>query len=328
MKKSKIGQIVSSNDANEMIQALYALGGQGESFHIPNQQAPLEEGRYDLHGVKYTVREQDTAKPTHIIKIDATGKEEPFALDFMGTMNSPQTKKLILGSVCNLINSGNTQALEEAGFTDDQLKQFSNYLKMEGASVMGLREYVFNLAGAKESFARYISIGAEQGHLESCAVYDDVVDFLTLADITGHPVEIFSTLKTPSGLRSLQEIMLEKKELSLGYKLLTGAETAWDLVQEVVVNKLKKTEPGKAVLEEAREKNLGLYVDDEKTVIDEVINAFSNHYLHLPVLCRLERAGIKDPGYQASSLEGGIGKGVVANSLMDNELLSLSLKTR
>ena len=63
------------------------------------------------------------------------------------------------------------------------------------------------------------------------------------------------------------------------------------------------------------------YVDDEKAVIDDTVNTFSQSDATLPVLCRIERDGIKDPGYTAPESHKGIGNITVVQSLMDNDLL-------
>ncbi len=260
--------------------------------------------------------------------------KKPIALDFMGTLNHPKSKGMIWQAVYNAIIQNDTEALEASSMTREQISQFKQYITETGCEPMNFRDYALAQDGVKKAIGAYCSIGAEAGQLNFCNVYDDVVDFLTIAKALGHPVEIFSTIGAPEGYRNLSQIMLGNQTLSEDYQLLLKcfgeeAQTATDLVTEIVVNKKKKTEPGQAVLEETADKGLHLYVDDEvgneakPGVIDDTVRVFgSQQDVVLPVLCRIEREGVKNPGYKPSEQHGGIDKIVTATSLMDKELLS------
>jgi len=248
------------------------------------------------------------------------------ALDFMGTMNHPKAKGMIWKEIQSKIISGDARYLKEAGLTEEQIKDFRDYIKQNNCSPMQLRNYALEQEGVKAAIGRYNSIAAEQGQLDFCKITDDAMDFLALANILDHKVEIFSTIGAPAGYKSVQQILLEQQKLSPGYALLTGKETAFDLVTGgIIVSKLKKSKPGQAVLEEARNNGLDLYVDDDKGIIDAVVATYSSQESAerqiLPVLCRLEREGVKEPGYSAEK-PAEIGEIVVAKTLMDTNLLS------
>ena len=253
--------------------------------------------------------------------------KKPIALDFMGTLNDPKSKGMIWGAVQEAILRGDTEALEASGMTKDQVAYFKQHIIDTGCKPMEFRDYALAQEGVKKVLGAYFSIGAEAGQLDFCKAYDDAVDFLTVSKALGHPVEIFSTIGAPKGYRGLSEIMLGNHELSSDYQLFLrcfGEEckTAGDLITDYVASKKKKVEPGQSVLEETAKKGLHLYVDDESGIIDATVNSFgAQQETQLPVLCRIEREGVKQPGYQPPSDHPGIENIVVANSLMGENLL-------
>ena len=213
--------------------------------------------------------------------------------------------------------------------TKEQVAHFKQYIAETGCEPMKFRDYALAQEGVKKAIGAYCSIGAEAGQLDNiCNVYDDAVDFLTIAKSLGHPVEIFSTIGAPSGYKGLSQVMLENHKLSEDYQLFLkcfGEEgkTAADLVKEIVVSKKKKSEPGQAVLEETVSKGLHLYVDDEKQIVDDTIGIFAGQKeTTLPVLCRIEREGVKNQGYEPPKQHNGIESVVTAKSLMDGGLLN------
>lgn len=250
-------------------------------------------------------------------------KRNRIALDFMGALNDPKAKGSIWKSVQDALKIGDIDALKEAGISTEQLNDFQRYIEESGCSPMQLRDYTLQHEGVKVALGRYTSIGAEAGQLDHCSVYDDAVDFMAIAFGMGYRLELFSTIKAPEGYRSLQEIMLANKTLSEAQQKLTSCVTALDLIDDVVVSELKKSEPGIAVYQETKAKNLHLYVDDEVAVIDGTVREFRNSdgRVTLPVLCRVERKGVKDPGYQIPMDHNNIGEIVVANKLIDQDLI-------
>lgn len=258
--------------------------------------------------------------------------KRPIALDFMGTLNSPKAKALTWDAMQKALVEEQVDPLMESGFSADQVAEFQRYAKETGRKPMQLREYVVSpsRADAKEikaALGNYVSIGAEAGQMDFCAVYDDAVDFMTIAKALGHPVTLFSTVRAPEGRKSLQEVMLEKYKLSPEYRLFlnawgANAVTARDLVDNIVVGDTKKSDPGMAVYNETRARGLHAYVDDEREIVDATVATFGqNQGTSLPVLCRIERGGIKDAGYAAPKEHPNIGTVVVAKSLMDEGLL-------
>lgn len=157
-----------------------------------------------------------------------------------------------------------------------------------------------------------------------CQLEQDVIDFLTIAKALGHPVEIFSNSKPQKD--HLQNIILQNRKLPGDYKWFLRyfseeCKTATDLVSKVVVSKKKKSAPGQAVYEETKSKGLHVYIDDEKEVIEDIVNVFGQSDASLPVLCKIERSGIKNPEYRIPESHKGIDNIVVVKSLMDKNLL-------
>lgn len=261
------------------------------------------------------------------VQIVSPKDKKPIALDFMGTLNDPKAKELLWSSRYDAILNGNTDRLEEAGMSTDQIRLLKDYITRTGCNPMELRDYALQQPGMKKIIGIDGSISAELGQLDFCAIYDDAVNFLTIAKILGHPVEIFSTIKAPKGYRSLQEIMLQRAELPKGHRTLTGCKNALELVDSIVVSDLKKKEPGRAVLEETKSKGIHLYADDELAIIKDVVHVFSDMQgTTLPLLNRIERDGVKNPGYSVPQSHKGITQIVLANTLMDKRLLDTLYK--
>ena len=188
---------------------------------------------------------------------------------------------------------------------------------------MDFREYALAQEVMKATVGRWTSIAAARGQLDCCAVYDDAVDFLVDAKSRGYSLEIFSTIGAPTGFKNLSQIMLEQKRLTPAQAAALGAANAWELVDELVVSKKKKGMPGEAVLEETAAKGLYAYIDDERYNVGVTVHVFGKQEaVDLPILCRIEREGIKDPGYQAPNEHPNIGRIVTATTLMDSGLLN------
>ena len=269
----------------------------------------------DIEGnIRYNGSEITLWRPT---------EKKVIALDFMGTMNQADSKEMIWEDVKEQIISGNTGLLKKSGITDEQLKEFKEYCKDH--SGMELRQYMLANKDVKQAFGRYTSIAAEEKGFDYCQATQDSIDFLTIANILGHTVEIFSTVGAPEGYKNLQQIVLEKQKLPEEYSRITGKNNVFELVDGgIIVSKLKKSEPGKAVIEETKNKGLSLYVDDETNVISSVIDSFAQPEQTereiLPILCQIDRTD-KQLAYEEKKHPGIINFQSV-KSLTDQTLLS------
>lgn len=252
--------------------------------------------------------------------------KERIVTDFMGTLNSPKAKSEVWGIVQKLIKEESYDALKESGFSERDIDGLRKYTSVDP---MTFREEAMKYEGMKKKIGLFVSVGSESGDLDDVmAVYNDAVEFLINAKLNGYNVDILSTVGAPEGRRGSQEIMLSKIEIPKDFRDLVGAYTADQLIRNYIGSKLKKENPGMAVLEEAKKEGIMAYLDDannkKEPVIDSVVNTFGEQQrgeiITLPYLIRAEREGVKNPGYVPPEQHNNIGDIIVVKTLMDEKL--------
>jgi hypothetical protein len=194
-------------------------------------------------------------------------------LDYMGTMAEDLKEELWI-SIMEIINKNDPEkVLKNSGMSIEMKDSFLEYINQENPKPMKFRDFAFE-NGFKEVAGKYFSVGAEAGKLNILNITNDTEDFLVESVIQNIPIYVFSTLGAPPDYRNMQEILLEKHELS-DYNIgrLDNAniacKNALGLLENIVISKLKKTEPGKALSQEFSNGML-FYVDDELGVIKDV----------------------------------------------------------